>query len=108
MRANVVREPKLTTDEARHYWAVGNEFAAHDRVLHGGNEYVRGDIHTNTIEGFFSIFKRGMKGVYQHCDEQYLHRTLPSLNSVNLIAVPMALRMRTAPTLRLLVSLASA
>jgi hypothetical protein len=76
VRANINRETKLTTDEARHYWAVGKEFAAHDRVLHGGNEYVRGDIHTNTIEGFFSIFKRGMKGVYQHCGEQHLHRYL--------------------------------
>jgi transposase-like protein len=76
VRANIDREAKLTTDEARHYWRVGKEFAAHDRVLHGGNEYVRGDIHTNTIEGFFSIFKRGMKGVYQHCGEQHLHRYL--------------------------------
>jgi len=35
---------------------------------------VRGDVHTNTVEGFFSIFKRGMKGVYQHCGEAHLHR----------------------------------
>ena len=76
VRANVDRETKLTTDEARHYWTVGKEFAAHDRVLHAGGEYVRGDVHTNTIEGFFSIFKRGMKGVYQHCGEQHLHRYL--------------------------------
>ena len=39
-------------------------------------EYVRGDVHTNTAEGFFSIFKRGMHGVYQHCSEKHLHRYL--------------------------------
>ena len=42
----------------------GPEFAAHDRVFHAGGEYARGDIHPNTIEGFFSIFKRGMRGIY--------------------------------------------
>ena len=40
------------------------------------SEYARDTVHTNTIEGFFSIFKRGMKGVYQHCGEQHLHRYL--------------------------------
>jgi hypothetical protein len=67
------------TDEARLYWNVGKEFADHQRVLHAGFEYVRkGDatIHTNTVEGYFSIFKRGMRGIYQHCEEQHLHRYL--------------------------------
>jgi len=45
-------------------------------VNHSAGEYVRGDVHTNTIEGYFSIFKRGMKGVYQHCSEKHLHRYL--------------------------------
>ena len=76
VRANVSRDARLMTDEARHYWAVGREFAEHGRVLHAGHEYVRGDVHTNTIEGFFSIFKRGMRGVYQHCAEHYLNRYL--------------------------------
>lgn len=76
VRDNIAREAKLTTDEARLYWKVGKEFAAHDSVMHAGGEYVRGDVHTNTIEGFFSIFKRGMRGVYQHCGEQHLHRYL--------------------------------
>ncbi|WP_310498341.1 IS1595 family transposase [Sandarakinorhabdus sp.] len=76
VRANVAREATLMTDEARLYWAVGREFASHQRVLHAGGEYVRGEAHTNTIEGFFSIFKRGMRGVYQHCGEQHLHRYL--------------------------------
>ena len=43
-------------------------------MQHGAGEYVRGDVHTNTIEGYFSIFKRGMKGVYQHCAKKHLHR----------------------------------
>jgi transposase-like protein len=76
VRANVAKEAVLTTDEARLYWAVGREFAGHDRVLHGAGEYVRGDVYTNTVEGFFSIFKRGMRGIYQHCDAKHLHRYL--------------------------------
>jgi hypothetical protein len=45
-------------------------------VNHGAKEYVRGQITTNTVEGYYSIFKRGMKGVYQHCKEKHLHRYL--------------------------------
>ncbi len=41
---------------------------------HGAGEYGRGEVHTNTIEGYFSIFKRGMQGIYQHCAEKHLHR----------------------------------
>ncbi|MGZ2412109.1 transposase-like protein [Sphingomonas sp. F9_3S_D5_B_2] len=76
VRANVDREARLMTDEARHYWSVGREFAKHERVMHAGGEYVRGDAYTNTIEGVFSIFKRGMRGIYQHCSEKHLHRYL--------------------------------
>ena len=43
-------------------------------MRHGVGEYGRGDVHTNTIEGYFSVFKRGMKGVYQHCGKKHLHR----------------------------------
>ena len=64
------------TDEAKQYRVVGKEFAGHKRVYHTIYEYVRGEAHTNTIEGYFSIFKRGMKGVYQHCSEGHLHRYL--------------------------------
>ena len=53
-----------------------SEFAAHETVKHSAGEYVRGDVHTNTVEGVFSIFKRGMRGIYQHCDEKHLHRYL--------------------------------
>lgn len=76
VEANVARESRLMTDEARHYIKVGRTFTSHDAVHHSIGEYVRGNAHTNTIEGFFSIFKRGMKGVYQHCGEQHLHRYL--------------------------------
>lgn len=76
VRANVAKEARLMTDEARMYWGVGKEFASHERVFHGIGEYARGDVTTNTVEGFFSIFKRGMRGIYQHCGEQHLHRYL--------------------------------
>ena len=74
VRANIAKEAKLTTDESRLYSAVGKEYASHDFVTHGRSEYVRGEGTTNTVEGFFSIFKRGMRGVYQHCNEKHLHR----------------------------------
>ena len=64
------------TDEANHYTAVGKNFSSHDVVNHAKDEYVRGHVTTNTVEGFYSIFKRGMKGVYQHCNERHLHRYL--------------------------------
>lgn len=76
---NLHREARLMTDEAGHYLAVGRQFAEHGVVRHGQDEYVSTDdrtIHTNTIEGYFSIFKRGMKGVYQHCSKKHLHRYL--------------------------------
>ena len=53
---------------------MGHEFAKHEVVKHSAGEYVRGDVHTNTVEGFFSIFKRGIYGVYQHVSPFHLHR----------------------------------
>lgn len=79
VRANISREARLMTDEAKMYSKLGKEFAEHGTTLHGGHVYVdRNDrtIHTNTVEGAFSIFKRGMRGIYQHCGEQHLHRYL--------------------------------
>jgi transposase-like protein len=73
---NIARETRLHTDESRLYTKVGAEFAAHETVNHSAKEYARGDVTTNSVEGYFSIFKRGMKGVYQHCDEKHLHRYL--------------------------------
>jgi hypothetical protein len=58
------------------YDKPGDNFIQHSTVNHSAKEYVRGDIHTNTIEGVFSIFKRGMIGTYQHCGEQHLQRYL--------------------------------
>ena len=74
--ANVDKATDLMTDEAHHYKTVGKEFASHSKVTHSKYEYVRGQVYTNTVEGFYSIFKRGMKGVYQHCSEKHLHRYL--------------------------------
>jgi len=74
---NVDRQSRLLTDEAQMYKRPGKEFADHQSVNHFGKEYVRADdptITTNTIEGFFGIFKRGMKGIYQHCGQQHLAR----------------------------------
>jgi transposase-like protein len=76
VRQNIARESRLHTDESKLYMRVGKEFAAHETVKHSDEEYVRGDVTTNTVEGYFSIFKRGMKGIYQHCGEKHLHRYL--------------------------------
>jgi transposase-like protein len=95
LRENIRRESGLMTDEARHYMEPGREFASHDAVNHGEKEYVRywnevtdekrpdgkpvvatKTITTNTVEGYYSVFKRGMKGIYQHCSEKHLHRYL--------------------------------
>jgi transposase-like protein len=102
VRANVAREARLMTDEAKHYIKVGREYADHQRVYHSTGEYGRGDAHTNTIEGFFSIFKRGMKGVYQHCGEQHLHRYLAEFDFryTNRIALGTDDAMRTETALR--------
>jgi transposase-like protein len=79
LRANVARESRLMTDEARHYRRMGADFAGHGTIHHTRGEYVNSanpTIHTNTVEGFFSVFKRGRRGVYQHCAEKHLHRYL--------------------------------
>jgi transposase-like protein len=76
VRENISRESRLMTDEANWYKEVGREFTTHQSVKHSDKEYVRGEVTTNTVEGYYSIFKRGMKGVYQHCAEKHLHRYL--------------------------------
>jgi transposase-like protein len=70
------RKSRLHTDESNLYPMVGEEFAKHETVKHSAKEYVRGDVHTNSAEGFFGLFKRGMAGVYHHCGEQHLQRYL--------------------------------
>jgi transposase-like protein len=69
-------ETRLMTDEATPYSPLGKGFAEHHTVNHGIGEYVRGDAHTNTIEGYFSVFKRGIGGVYHHVSQQHLKRYL--------------------------------
>ncbi|MEF3366791.1 IS1595 family transposase [Methylocystis sp. 9N] len=82
IRANVARETAVMTDTASWYKNLNKDggFSSHDSVNHTAEEYVRRDgakiITTNTVEGYYSIFKRGMKGVYQHCSERHLHRYL--------------------------------
>jgi transposase-like protein len=76
IRMNISRESHLMSDEASWYKSVGTEFASHGTVEHRAKEYARGHVTTNTVEGYYSIFKRGMKGTYQHCAEKHLHRYL--------------------------------
>jgi transposase-like protein len=88
IRENIAKEADVMTDQATWYKTLGDTFESHATVNHSEEEYVRhevrvvGDkihieaIHTNTVEGFYSVFKRGMKGVYQHCKEKHLHRYL--------------------------------
>ncbi len=76
MFENVYQNTDIVTDESQLYPAPAANYLQHSTVNHAAKEYVRGDIHTNTIEGVFSIFKRGMIGTYQHCGEQHLQRYL--------------------------------
>jgi len=86
LRTQVDRKSVLHTDEAKYYKTVGKEFTDHQSVNHSAEEYARPHVafrdgkfttetvHTNTLEGYYSVFKRGMIGVYQHCSEQHLKR----------------------------------
>jgi transposase-like protein len=88
IRANIDAKSTVMTDEHASYQHLGSDFGRHASVCHSQDEYVRYTnavmfpsgkpyvIHTNTVEGYFSVFKRGMKGVYQHCAEKHLHRYL--------------------------------
>jgi transposase-like protein len=76
VKANVAKEARVMTDDALQYHGKMGDFAEHGVVNHSAKEYVRGDIYTNTVESYFSVFKRGMRGTYQHCAEKHLHRYL--------------------------------
>lgn len=82
VKDNIERESHVMTDEAARYNKLGETFANHDKVDHSRDEYAYTDhktnivVSTNTVEGYYSIFKRGMQGVYQHCQEKHLHRYL--------------------------------
>lgn len=78
---NVAKEAQMMTDSSSVYKKRLGKFASHDMVDHTADEYVRHEegrpaIHTNTVENYFGVFKRGMKGTYQHCAEKHLHRYL--------------------------------
>jgi transposase-like protein len=81
VQENVSREAQVMTDAAQHYKYQLGDFASHDRIDHGKSEYARYEegrptITTNAVEGYFGVFKRGMRGTYQHCKEKHLHRYL--------------------------------
>ena len=79
LNANIAKEARLMTDEAKHYNKAGKHFAEYGSVVHSVKEYVDADnaeIYVNNTEGYFSVFKRGMKGIYQHCGTNHLHRYL--------------------------------
>jgi transposase-like protein len=76
VRANISKEAFVMSDENPAYRSLETEYWQHQTVNHSDEEYARGIVSTNTVEGYFSIFKRGMKGIYQHCSEKHLHRYL--------------------------------
>lgn len=76
IQANANTQSRLLSDERSAYTMIGWNFAEHHAVNHQRQEYVRGDIHTNTVEGYFSVLKRGLDGIYQHVSEAHLHRYL--------------------------------
>jgi transposase-like protein len=106
IRANVERETAIMTDQAAWYPEIGAEFASHDTVNHAKDEYARYEsnklISTNAVEGYYSIFKRGMKGIYQHCKEKHLHRYLAEFDFrfSNRIALGVDDTMRAAKTVK--------
>src|SRR5581483_7669135 len=76
IREHVDPTSQLFTDELQAYKGLSREFASHEFVTHSEREYVRGDVHVNTAEGFFSILKRGINGVYHHVSPKHLERYL--------------------------------
>ncbi len=76
VRKNVERESHVHTDESKLYSQGLMDVRRHETVKHTAGEYVRGDVTTNSVENYFSVFKRGMRGTYQHCAEKHLHRYL--------------------------------
>ncbi len=74
IKANKNSGSHVMTDEAGQYAHIRSHFTEHDFTTLSKGEYVRDRyIHTDTVEGFYSVFKRGMKGICQHCGEQHLH-----------------------------------
>jgi len=99
---HVDRKSALMTDDAGQYRPVGKEFASHETVNHGIEEYVRGNAHSNTVEGFFSLLKRGVIGTFHHVSEAHLARYLAEFDFrySNRIALGINDEMRTDELLR--------
>lgn len=99
---HVRRESSFMSDDAGQYRLIGPEFARYESVNHSADEYVRGDAYTNTIEGFFSILKRGVNGIYHHVSEAHLARYLKEFDFrySNRIALGINDAMRTNEALR--------
>jgi hypothetical protein len=74
IRQNVHPSAKIMTDGNAAYTGLAKEFAGHEPVNHQADEYVRGQAHTNTVEGYFSILKRGIIGTYHHVSRKHLWR----------------------------------
>lgn len=74
LKQQMAKDAHLMTDEAKQYLLIGKEFASHGVVKHGVGEYVRGKAHTNTVEGYFGLLKRGLIGTYHHCSAKHLQR----------------------------------
>jgi transposase-like protein len=74
LEANVSKNARLMTDEHSAYTLIGREFADHGVTAHSKGEYVRGDVHSNTVESSFSLLKRGLIGTFHHVGEQHLQR----------------------------------
>ncbi|MFZ3155911.1 MAG: IS1595 family transposase [Smithella sp.] len=79
IRENVKKSAKIMTDDFTSYNGLSKNFF-HSVANHGKGEYVRDDVHTNTVENYFSILKRGITGVYHHVGEHHLHRYLSEFN----------------------------
>ena len=76
INANVDKSSTVMTDSFKSYKWIKKEYARHGVIRHDLKQYVKGDVHTNTIEGYFSILKRGINGVYQHVSKKHLQRYL--------------------------------
>jgi transposase-like protein len=74
LKENVAPSARIMTDEHPSYLGLDKHFASHETVNHSKKEYVRGDVSTNTIEGFFGLLKRGVNGIYHHVSKKHLHR----------------------------------
>lgn len=99
LRENLAKEAVVYTDEAGQYSSLGKPFAAHDFVRHSAGEHGRGEVHTSTIEDYFSIFKRGMKGIYRIAGRINFTATSLSSSSAATTGLPTASETPNAPTL---------